>query len=67
MIIFKLDELIWKNKTTAEAVHKATGIGTSTLSDIRNNKTTNISKNTINKICRHFNCSIEEFIVYIPD
>ena len=50
MIIFKLDDLIWQNRTTAEAVAKATGIGKSTISKFRNSKNVNISINTLNSL-----------------
>lgn len=67
MIIFKLDDLIWQNRTTAEDIFQKTGIGKSTISTIRNNKNINISIHTMNKLCKYFNCSISELIEYVPD
>jgi putative transcriptional regulator len=67
MIIFKLDDLMWRNKTTAEDIFQKTGIGKSTISTIRNNKNINISKRTLNKLCKYFNCSISDLIEYIPE
>lgn len=67
MIIFKLDDLIWQNKTTAEDIFRKTGIGKSTISTIRNNKNINISIYTLNKLCKYFNCPISELIEYVPD
>ena len=42
MIKFKLDDLFWEHRTTAEEVRCATGISASTLSNIRNGKNINI-------------------------
>ena len=67
MIIFKLDDLIWQPRTTAEDIFQKTGIGQSTLSTIRNNKNINISIHTLNKLCKYFNCKISDLLEYIPD
>lgn len=67
MIVFKLDDLIWQHRTTAEDINNKTGIGKSTLSTIRNNKNINISVHTLNKLCKYFNCKISDLIEYIPD
>lgn len=67
MIVFKLDDLIWQHRTTAEDIYLKTGIGKSTLSTIRNNKNVNISVHTLNKLCRYFNCPISDLLEYIPD
>lgn len=67
MIVFKLDDLIWQKRTTAEDIFQKTGIGKSTLSTIRNNKNINISIHTLNKLCKYFDCKIADLIEYIPD
>lgn len=67
MIVFKLDDLIWQHRTTAEDIFQKTGIGKSTLSTIRNNKNINISIHTLNKLCKYFDCKISDLIEYIPD
>ena len=67
MIIIKLDDLIWQNKTTAEEISKQTGLGSSTISKLRNSKNLNISLNTINKLCKYFNCKISDLLEYTPD
>ncbi len=67
MIVFKLDDLIWQHRTTAEDIFQKTGIGKSTLSTIRNNKNINISIHTLNKLCKYFNCKISDLLEYIPD
>ena len=67
MIIIKLDDLIWQNKTTAEEISKKTGLGSSTISKLRNSKNLNISLNTINKLCKYFNCKVSDLLEYMPD
>lgn len=67
MIDFKLDDLIWMNRTTAEEVHKSTGISNSTLSNMRTGKNKNVSVNTLNLLCRHFNCSVSDILEYTPE
>lgn len=67
MIIFKLDDLIWQHRTTADDIFRRTGIGKSTLSTIRNNKNINISIHTLNKLCQYFKCNISDLIEYIPE
>jgi len=67
MIEFKLDDLIWKYRTTAEEVKKATGISSATLSNIRTGKNKNISINTLNQLCRYFKCKVSDIIEYKED
>ncbi|MBO6180332.1 helix-turn-helix transcriptional regulator [bacterium] len=67
MIIIKLDDLIWQNKTTADEISKQTGLGSSTISKLRNSKNLNISLNTINKLCKYFNCKVSDLLEYMPD
>jgi putative transcriptional regulator len=66
MIVIKLDDLIWERKTTADAIAKATGLGSSTISKLRNSKNANISINTLDKLCKYFNCKLTDLIDYIP-
>ena len=67
MIVFKLDDLIWQHRTTAEDIFQKTGLGKSTISTIRNGKNINISIRTLDKLCKYFGCNLEELIEYVPD
>ena len=67
MIIFKLDDLIWEHRTTAEDIFQKTGIGKSTLSTLRNGKNINISIKTLDRLCKYFKCKISDIIEYIED
>ena len=66
MIEFKLDDLLWEHRKTAEEVRIATGISAATLSNIRNGKNTNISIKTLDKLCRYFNCSVSKILEFTP-
>lgn len=67
MIIFKLDDLIWENRTTAEDIFQKTGIGKSTLSTLRNGKNLNVSLRTLDRLCKYFNCKVSDIIEYVED
>ena len=66
MIVIKLDDLIWERRTTADAIAKATGLGSTTISKIRNSKNVNININTLDKLCKYFDCKLTDLIDYIP-
>ena len=67
MIVYKLDDLLWQHRKTAEEVKEATGIGASTLSNIRTGKNINISIHTLDKLCKFFNCKVGDILEYTPD
>jgi len=67
MIEFKLDDLIWQHRTSAKDIAKATGLGTNTLSKLRNSKNTNISFKTIDKLCEYFDCKVSDLFEYVPN
>ncbi len=67
MIIFKLDDLIWEHRTTAEDISQKTGIGKSTLSTIRNGKNLNVSLKTLDRLCKYFKCKVSDIIEYVED
>lgn len=67
MIVIKLDDLIWERRVTAKDIAQATGLGVSTLSKLRNSKNANININTMDKLCKYFNCKLNDLIDYIPD
>ncbi|MBO6086877.1 helix-turn-helix transcriptional regulator [bacterium] len=67
MIVCKLDDLLWQNRTNAKDLSKATGISTNTLSRLKNNKNIAYEARTIDLICKYFKCKIGDFLEYIPD
>ncbi len=67
MIKIKLRQLLWDNDTTAAAVHRATGISSSILSEIIHNKRTNVGLDIINKLCIYFNCDISDILEFTKE
>ncbi len=67
MIEFKLDDLLWMHRTTAEEVHKATGISNSTLSNMRTGKNKNVSINTLDLLCKYFKCKVSDILEFNDD
>ena len=67
MIVFKLDDLFWEHRMTAQEVKRATGLSATTLSNIRNGKNTNISVKTLDKLCQVFKCPLSDIMEYVPD
>lgn len=66
MIVIKLDDLMWQRRTTAEAIAKATGLGSTTISKLRNSKSVNINVHTLDKLCKFFNCKLTDLIDFVP-
>ncbi len=66
MIEFRLDDLLWERRKTAEEVRIATSISAATISNIRNGKNTNISIKTLDKLCNYFNCSVSKILEFVP-
>ena len=67
MIKIKLRPLLWDKDITATAVHKATGISQSILSDIMRGKRTNVGLDIINKLCLYLECDISDLLEFIKE
>ncbi|MDR1167625.1 MAG: helix-turn-helix transcriptional regulator [Heliobacteriaceae bacterium] len=67
MIEVKLEQLMWDNRVRAREISKATGLDECTISNMKNNKNKNLNVNTLNKLCRYFNCRISDLLEYVPD
>ena len=62
MIRIKLRELLWERDISGLELHKATGISQSKISEIIRGKRTNITLETVEKICIYLKCSIQDLI-----
>lgn len=51
MITIKLRDLLWQKNVSAVELHKATGISQAKISEIIRGKRTNITLDTVEKIC----------------
>ncbi len=67
MIIIKLDDLLWQNKMTSKMLAEKTGLGTATISKLRNGKNINVKLNTLNTLCKYFDCSVSDILEYVKD
>ena len=73
MVIINLKELIVKKGAIEgksifyDDIKKATGIGTSTLSRIANKPSYNVKVEHIEKLCKYFECTPDQFMTIIPD
>ena len=62
MVKIRLRELLWEHNISSIQLHKATGISQSKISEIIRGKRTNITLDTIERICLFLNCKIDELI-----
>lgn len=67
MIKIKLRELLWENNKSGIELHNATGISQSKISEIIRGKRTNITLETVEKICKFLNCRISDLIEITSD
>ena len=64
MIKIKLYELMGENDVTAKEIAKATGLSTTTLTNIKRKRYTNVELDTIDKLCNFFDCKIEDLLEF---
>lgn len=62
MIKIKLRELLWEKDKTRVELHNATGISQAKISEIIRGKRTNITLDTVERICLFLDCKISELI-----
>lgn len=62
MIKIKLRELLLEKDKTGVELHNATGISQAKISEIIRGKRTNITLDTVERICLFLDCKISELI-----
>ncbi len=62
MITIKLRDLLWQKNVSGVELHKATGISQAKISEIIRGKRTNITLDTVEKICLFLDCKISDLI-----
>ncbi len=55
---------MWDKDITAVEIFKATGISTSTISDIIRGKRPNIRLDTVDKLCDFLDCRIQDLLEF---
>lgn len=61
-MIIKLREVLDRRNKSIYWLNKQTGIASSTLSKICNNKTSSIDFSTLDKICEALNCDVSDIL-----
>lgn len=64
MIKVKLRELMWQKDVKAVDIFNATGISTSTISNIIRGKRPSIRLDTIDKLCDFLDCRVQDLLEF---
>lgn len=67
MIETRLHILLAERRMSQKDLSDATGIGKNTISRYYNNTWTKINKEDISKLCKFFNCKIEDIFYFVED
>lgn len=67
MIKNYLSKLMGEKRYTIVQVAEKTGMSTSTISNLYNEKVKRMDFDTLEKLCKLFNCKVQDLIEYIPD
>ena len=68
MIKFKLDELMFKNgKMKVPQLVELSGLNRNTLYALEKGDVKRIDVETLDKLCKAFDCKVEDIIEFIPD
>ena len=62
-----LSKLIGEKRYTIVEVSRKTGLTTSTISNLYNDKVKRLDFDTLEKLCKLFNCQPNDLFEYIPD
>ena len=67
MIKIYLSRILGEKRITQAELARQTGIRPSTISDIYNEMTERLNIEYLDRICEYLDCSITDFIEYIPN
>lgn len=59
-----LSALMGKHRYNIQGVHEQTGLARRTISALYNDKATRIDFSTVEKLCRLFNCGVEQLFIF---
>ena len=62
-----LSKLMGEKRYTIIEVSRKTGLTTSTISNLYNDNVKRLDFDTLEKLCKLFNCQTNELFEYIPD
>ncbi|MFQ8920961.1 MAG: helix-turn-helix domain-containing protein [Clostridium paraputrificum] len=66
-IKIKLRILMAERNIKQKELSTATGIRPNTISDMMNDTYKHISKENLDKLCKYFNCKVEDIIEYVEE
>ncbi|WP_324270319.1 helix-turn-helix transcriptional regulator [Fusobacterium polymorphum] len=67
MIKIKVSDFMGKHKLTIKKLAEETSLSKPTIASLYHEKTQRVDFDTIEKLCKYFNCKIEDLFEYIPD
>lgn len=67
MIRIHLSRLLGENKEKLADLIRSTGLARNTVTGLYRETTARIDIDTLNAICRHYNCTVAELLEYVPD
>jgi putative transcriptional regulator len=65
MLKCKLSELMGKHKMNIQDVHERTGLNRNTISNLYHERVTRIDFDTIEKLCKLFECRVSDLLEII--
>ncbi|ADL13533.1 helix-turn-helix domain-containing protein [Acetohalobium arabaticum] len=67
MIKSKLSVLMGIKKVNIQDVHEGTGINRNTISRLYHDKLKRVDFDTLNRLCKYFDCQVEDVLEYSKD
>ncbi len=67
MMKIKLSDLMGKYKYNISKLSEETGLSRPTLSSLYHEKIKRLDLDTLEKLCKVFNCNVQDLIEYIPE
>ena len=67
MIRIHLSRLLGENKEKLADLIRSTGLARNTVTGLYRETTARIDIDTLNAICRHYGCAVEDLLEYVPD
>ena len=62
-----LSRLVGEQKEKIADLQRATGLARNTLSGLYKEDVARVDLETLNKLCKHFECEIADLLEFIPD
>lgn len=67
MIRIHLSRLLGENKEKLADLIRSTGLARNTVSGLYQETTSRLDLDTLNAICKHYECSIADLLEFVPD